>query len=101
MSDFEQLSAVEWRWKQRNTFYGVRMFPHQGTLIWSNWVETSEGPQFGQGARQTYEQFAAHGPPEAYAPPPALVEALAAAISTPGQPERRGWLGRLFGARGN
>ena len=88
MRDYEQVSAQEWQWQRGATHYGVKVFAETGTLVWSNWVETSQGPQFGQGTRQSVEHFVEEGAPPGYTPPPGLDGAIRAAL----QPKpRKSW----------
>lgn len=100
MNMLRQVSAYEWEWDMRRVIYSVRVFPGQATLVWSNRVETSEGPQFGAGTRQTFAQFVDHGPPDDYAPPQELVAALRESIEGAGAfnpSAKRGFLARLLG----
>lgn len=95
---FRQIRADTWAWSVGQTICEVRIFGTQGTLIWSNHVKTTQGPQFGAGVRQTFAQFMADGSPEGYTPPDELVASLRDAIvalETP--PYKRGLFGRLFG----
>ncbi len=99
-SGFRQIRADTWEWDARNTICEVRVFPIQGTLVWSNRVETGAGPQFGAGTRQTLEQFKVNGPPDEYNPPEELVDALNNAVTAlENPPKKRGLLGRLFGKK--
>lgn len=98
MSGFRQINAHEWEWDKGRTIYSVRLFPAQGTLVWANRVETSEGPQFGAGKRQTVAQFNEYGPPDGIDVPEALVTILCEALTATQTPsQRRGFLARLFG----
>lgn len=88
------ISPTEWHWQRDGRWYGVRLFTNTDHLIWSSWAETSSGPVFDQGIAQLTAAFLADGPIERGDPPPALVEAVRAALQPP---PRRGLLGWLRG----
>lgn len=71
----------EWTWQDGRAHASVRWFPQQRGLIWSRWVETSSGPQYDDGLRQTAEDFLSPGPPEGRTPPSDVIETLHAVVS--------------------
>lgn len=73
---YKRLSKYEWTWQEEQRQRAVRHFPEQGTLIWSAWTDTSEGPMFDDGVRQTLLEFQQRGAPQGSNPPPDLLEAL-------------------------
>ncbi|MEL6527712.1 MAG: hypothetical protein AAFQ07_18580 [Chloroflexota bacterium] len=61
MATVERKSATEWEWHSGNRHRTVRYFPSTGKLIWSGWTDTSNGPVFEEGYRQSVEDFLANG----------------------------------------
>jgi hypothetical protein len=80
MTGFLHPSPTEWTWEEGSRKRAVRVFHSTHTLVWSAWVETSEGPVFEDGARQTVEAFLAAGPPLGLSAPDELIAALRAAL---------------------
>lgn len=58
---YTRKSATEWEWQQGRKTYSVRYFPATGRLIWSGWMQTSEGVVFDEGIAQTADAFLAEG----------------------------------------
>ena len=90
----KQVSANQWDWQNGRTSYSVRLFPDSQTLIWSVWTGGSEGPQFGDGIRQTFDRFLEVGVPDKRTVPDDLVttiEARITAIRASKPDQKRGW----------
>ncbi len=97
---YKQISRYAWTWEESQRQHAVRHFPEQGTLIWSAWTDTSEGPMFDDGVRQTLLEFQERGAPQGLNPPSDLIEALRATLlpDPPTPPDttlKRRWL-RIF-----
>lgn len=86
----------EWTWQDGNAHASVRWFPEQRGLIWSRWVETTSGPQYDDGLRQTAEDFLSSGPPAGRTPPPDIIEALYAVVSSTFEQPTSNGIKRLF-----
>ena len=102
--EYTRKSATEWEWQEGRKTHSVRYFPETGRLIWSGWLQTSEGPVFDNGVAQTDAAFLADGVAhiDKHKPPTALLDDLRALlIHAKDQPEtkpKRWW--RFF-QRGN
>lgn len=95
---YKQLSKHEWLWVEDESerHHAVRHFPQQGTLIWSSWVDSSQGPLFDEGVRQMLLDFAREGAPPGTHAPPDLLEAMRDALlptppTHPDAVEKRRW----------
>ncbi len=75
-STFQQSAPAEWRWHGDTRQRSVRLFASTRRLIWSAWVETSEGPVFDDGIAQDFDGFLQTGPPPGVDVPPDLVALL-------------------------
>ena len=93
--DYQRLDPDRWEWGNKSTHYEVRIFANNETLIWSVWAETSEGPQFGEGIKQTFDRFLEVKTPDDRAAPEALSTEIEGRITRLRNPKskrvRGGW----------
>ena len=71
----------QWEWVKGRSHYNLRLFPDTQSLIWSVWAESSEGPQFGDGIKQTFERFLEVGVPDSRTVPDDLIAQVEARIA--------------------
>lgn len=76
-NSYKENSATQWEWQDGNKHLGVQLFGSTRTLIWSAWTDSSSGPQFEDGIRQSFEHFIRDGTPYASAPAELVQKILA------------------------
>jgi hypothetical protein len=83
-ADYQQTAPAEWRWRDDTRQRSVRLFASTRRLIWSAWVETSEGPVFDDGIAQDVDLFLQTGAPLGINVPPDLIALLRRKIDPAG-----------------
>ncbi|MGB7340096.1 MAG: hypothetical protein WBC91_14465 [Phototrophicaceae bacterium] len=97
MTSYQQKSATEWTWQTNTKHHSVRYFESTQKLIWSGWVESSQGTVFEDGFAQPVQNFLQDGAPDHINVPESLVVDLKIALSKQQEKPKKNWFKWFIG----
>ena len=99
MATYQQKSATEWTWQTATKNHSVRYFKSTQKLIWSGWIDSSQGTVFEDGFAQPVQNFLQAGAPDHIIVPDDLEADLKQGLRDQNIKSKKNWFKRLMGIR--
>lgn len=96
MTSYQQKSTNEWAWQTSTKQHSVRYFKSTQKLIWSGWIDTSQGTEFEAGFAQPVQNFLQDGAPDHLTVPDELEADLKLALTQQQKQPKISWLKQLI-----